>query len=123
MPPPVFNMIPMHNLRWYRKRANVSQQDVATLLDIIPQTLIRYENGSRDPTPEIIIVYHILFGVTLHELFTPFFKKIKQKLVERSKIMIDDINHDPSPKGNQRITYLQSIVNSLEEEKSHESDK
>lgn len=116
-------MIPMHNLKWYRKRADVSQQDIAVLLDIIPQTLTRYENGARDPTLEVIIAYHILFGATLHELFEPLFKKIQQKLVERSKIMIDTINRDASPKGNQRITYLQSIVNLLAEEKCHESSK
>lgn len=116
-------MIPTHNLKWYRKKAELSQQDVATLLNITPQTLNRYENGSRDPTLEVTIAYHILFSVPIHELYAPQYKEMKHKLVQRGKILIKKLNQTLSPKRSHIMTYLTAIVNNLNEEQRHESTK
>ena len=122
MPSPLSNMITtIHHLKQYRRRAKFAQHDVATLLNIAPTNLIRYENGLRNPTPEIIITYHILFGASLQELFEPLVKKVKQNLVKRSALLMDHLKNDPSPKSVYRIEYLRSIVNLLSPEENDTS--
>ena len=109
-----------NNLRFHRERANVAQQDISTLLNIPPSNLARYESGLRNVTPEIILTYHILFGATLQELFSPLVKKVKLNLVHRSIKLIDRLNNEQSPKSYKRITYLQEVVKLLNQELEHE---
>lgn len=121
MPSPVFfNMITIkNNLKYYRERANIPLQDVAALLGIPPSNLIRYENGQRNPTPEIILTYHILFGATLSELFLPLVKEVKQNLVRRSHSLIEQLSTIPAPKSSKRVSYLEEIVKLLNHEQDH----
>ena len=72
---------PTHLLRQIRTDANVTQQDVAFLLNINKSNLNRYETGKRSPTPEILLMYHILFGVPISELLSPQLKKIREQLI------------------------------------------
>jgi transcriptional regulator with XRE-family HTH domain len=117
MPLPVFNMINKeNNLKHYRERANVALLDVAGLLNIPSSNLARYESGQRNPTPEIILTYHILFGATLIDLLSPLVKKVKQSLVCRSQRLIEQSNNYSSPKSNKRITYLQEVVKLLSQQ-------
>jgi len=122
MPSPVFNMISIeNNLKHYRQQSGMPQQDIATLLGIPSSNLIRYESGQRNPTPEIILTYHILFGATLHDLFLPLVKKVKQNLVCRSQRLIEQLKAVQSPKSIHRIAYLQEIVKLLSLKQEHES--
>jgi len=122
MPSPVFNMIRTeHKLKHYRKRAGVPLKDVAQLLKLSSPNLIRYEQGLRSPTPEIILAYHILFGATLEELLWPMKDTIKKRLQERSQRLIDQYIIDPSSKRNFRLSYFREIVNLLGKEKDNES--
>ena len=65
-----------HLLKQIRSQADVMQQDVAFLLNIDTGNLARYETGKRSPTPEILLMYHILFGVPISELLSPLLKQI-----------------------------------------------
>ncbi|MCP4181190.1 MAG: helix-turn-helix transcriptional regulator [bacterium] len=121
MPSPAFNMKMKNNLKYVRERADIPQQDIASLLDMKAPNLIRYENGQRNPTPEVILTYHILFGATLNDLFLPLVKKVKQNLVHRSLELIELLKVNQSPKSNKRIAYLREIVNLLSQEQEYES--
>ena len=110
-----------NNLKYVRERADIPQQDIATLLDMKPPNLIRYENGQRNPTPEIILTYHILFGATLNDLFLPLVKTVKQNLVYRSHGLIEQLKDIQSPKSSKRIAYLREVVNILNQEQKYES--
>ena len=114
-------MIPIeNNLKHYRERANVSQLDVASLLNIPPSNLIRYESGQRNPTPEIILTYHILFGATLQDLFLPLVKRVKQNIVARSQRLMYELKSHTSPKSKKRIAYLQEVVKLLNNQEHYE---
>jgi transcriptional regulator with XRE-family HTH domain len=106
-----------NNLKYYRERANIPLQDVAVLLKIPPSNLIRYENGQRNPTPEIILTYHILFGAKLTDLFSLLVKEVKHNLVQRSQGLIEQLATIPAPKSSKRLSYLMEIVKFLKEEK------
>ena len=110
-----------NNLKYIRERADIPQQDIAMLLDIQPPNLIRYENGQRNPTPEIILTYHILFGATLNDLFLPLVKTVKQNLVHRSLGLIELLKVNQSPKSSKRIAYLNEVVKLLNQEQEYES--
>ncbi len=114
IPPACFNfMTESNHLKRCRQREHLPQQDIAFLLGISPTHLVRYENGERNPTPEIIISYQILFGVSLKALFLPIFPTVKKNLLERSQRLIDQLKANPTPKSNYTISYLQNIVKSL----------
>lgn len=111
-----------NNLKFYRERGNMPLQDVATLLDIPSSNLARYESGQRNPTPEVIILYHILFGVALNDLFLPLVKTVKHNLIHRSLGLIELLKVNQSPKSSKRIAYLNEIVNLLSKDQAYESN-
>ena len=84
--------------------------------------LTRYEKGDRNPTPEIILSYHILFKASLKQLFLPKYQEVRKQIQERSEALMEQLRYDPSPKSSQRIAYLKEIVNALNHEKEYEQD-
>jgi transcriptional regulator with XRE-family HTH domain len=107
-------------LRKCRRESNFVLQDVATLLDIDPGNLARYESGKRLPTPEVLLTYHILFGASLIELLQPLYKKVKSNMKQRSQRLIPQLIAMQTPKSKQRVAYLQRLVNELSTEKSND---
>jgi transcriptional regulator with XRE-family HTH domain len=112
----------IHLLKWHRKRASFPKQDVAFLLGMDAANLTRYEKGNRNPTPEIILCYHILFGASLKQLFLPKYQEVRKQIQERSGELMDQLRFDSSPKSSQRIAYLKEIVNALNHENEYEQE-
>ena len=102
-----------HLLKQIRTDADVMQQDVAFLLNIDTGNLARYENEKRSPTPEILLMYHILFGVPISELLSPLLKNIKKNLTKRSAILHTQDKPKHTPKSVHSISYIQAVVNNL----------
>jgi transcriptional regulator with XRE-family HTH domain len=115
------NMINKTNLlKKCRKESNFVLQDVATLLDIDPGNLTRYESGKRLPTPEVLLTYHILFGASLIELMQPLYERVIKNMKQRSLRLIPQLIAMQTPKSKQRVAYLQRLVNELSIQNSHE---
>ncbi len=64
------------NLRHYRFRKKMRQQDVASQLHIERQTYSNYENGKRTPSLETLIRISDLLDVTLDDLLNSCSKNI-----------------------------------------------
>ena len=81
---------PLDNyLRMYRKRAELSQDEVAHLLGLESGTMIsRYEFGTREPTLEAALALEALFGVPVRELFAGRFKKTRKKVKKRARKLV-----------------------------------
>lgn len=105
----------MHILKQVRSQAEVTQQDVAFLLNIDKGNLARYETGKRSPTPEILLMYHILFGVPVSELLSPLLERMREQLISRSGLLHTQAKPRHTPKSVQSISYIQAIVNNLSE--------
>jgi transcriptional regulator with XRE-family HTH domain len=104
---------PTNILKQTRIEADVMQQDIAFLLNIDTANLTRYENGIRTPTPEILMIYHILFGIPISELLSPLSKHVKKNLISRSRLLHTQEKPKHTPKSVHSISYIQTIVNDL----------
>ncbi|NVK52500.1 MAG: helix-turn-helix transcriptional regulator [Flavobacteriaceae bacterium] len=109
-----------HLLRQIRTGADVMQQDVAFLLNIDTGNLARYETGKRSPTPEILLMYHILFGVPISELLSPLLKRVKKNFISRSKLLHTQNRSMHTPKSVHSISYIQAVVNDLIQNKLYD---
>ena len=109
-----------HLLRRTRSDADVMQQDVAFLLNIDTGNLTRYEKERRMPTPEILLTYHILFGVPISDLLSPLLKKVKKNLIKRNSLLLTERKTQHSPKSMHSIAYIQAIVNDLKHTKTYD---
>jgi Helix-turn-helix. len=110
-----------HLLKQIRTDADVMQQDVAFLLNIDSGNLARYENEKRIPTPEILLMYHILFGIPISELLSPLLKNVKKKLIARSKLLLTKPKAKHTPKSSHSIAYISAIVNNLNHTKTYDA--
>jgi transcriptional regulator with XRE-family HTH domain len=71
-------------LRMYRKRACLSQQEVAFLLGCTSGAkLSRYEHCSRRPNVEALFACEAVFGTPARELFSGEFEKVEEKVKAR----------------------------------------
>ena len=100
-------------LRNLRKESPLDQKDVAILLDMKASNLVRYEHGHRNPTPELLLVYHMLFDASLRDLFAPIHKHIADTLTVRSKKLIAELEAQQSPKSLYKLSFLKEVVNRL----------
>lgn len=71
-------------LRTYRKRAGLSQQEVARLVGLkSAATLSRCEWGDRLPSLQTALAFEVLFGVPVGQLFSGAFEAIGMLTEER----------------------------------------
>ncbi len=109
-----------HLLKDIRTGAEVMQQDVAFLLNIDTGNLARYENEKRIPTPEILLMYHILFGIPISELLSPLLKDVKKNLISRSALLHTQAIAKHTPKSVHSISYIEAVVNNLKDTKTYD---
>lgn len=100
-------------LKTLRSESPLNQKDVAQLLDMKASNLVRYEHGHRNPTPELLLTYHMLFDATLRDFFAPINKHIADTLIARIKKLIAELSVQQSSKSSFKIHFLQEIVNRL----------
>jgi transcriptional regulator with XRE-family HTH domain len=110
-----------HLLKQIRTDADVMQQDIAFLLNIDTGNLARYENEKRSPTPEILLMYHILFGVPISELLSPLLQNVKRSLIHRSALLHTQDKPKHTPKSIHSISYIQAVVNNLNQTKMYDA--
>ncbi|MDH7448452.1 helix-turn-helix domain-containing protein [Aquimarina sp. 2201CG14-23] len=110
-----------HLLKDIRTGAEVMQQDVAFLLNIDTGSLARYENEKRIPTPEILLMYHILFGVPISELLSPLLKRVKKNLISRSTLLHTQAKAKHTPKSIHSSSYIEAVVNNLSQTKMYDA--
>ncbi len=71
-------------LRTYRKRAGLSQQEVARMVGLkSAATLSRCEWGHRLPSLQTALAFEVLFGVPAGELFSGAFETVGRITEER----------------------------------------
>jgi len=107
-------MIPSNTLlKSLRTESPLNQKDVAQLLEMKPSNLVRYEHGHRNPPPELLLVYHMLFDASLRDIFAPIHKHIADTLVVRSKKLMAELESQHSSKSTYKLHFLQEVVNRL----------
>lgn len=102
-----------NSLARYRKRGNVSLEDLAYILNVDTSNLAKVEKGFRKPNPRTILAYHILFGVGINELFHDQYRSLKDDIISQSKKLISRLETKSTPKSKARLSFFQELVNSL----------
>src|SRR5437016_1250098 len=84
-------------LRTHRKRAGLSQEEVADLLGCRFGTkLSRYECFNREPNLVTALACQIIFGVPMRELFPGIYEEALRRVTPRARRLIEQIEQQPS---------------------------
>lgn len=106
-------------LKSLRAESPLDQKEMARLLDMKPSNLVRYEHGHRNPTPELQLVYHLLFDVSLRDIFASIYRDTVVILLIRIKRLTVSLEMEGSPKVEHKVSFLKEVVNRLTTEPSH----
>ena len=110
-----------NKLKKYRTKTCFTLSDTAFLLEVDTGNLSRYENGDSLPTFALALGYHLLFGMPMKTLIDQQYSKLKQKLVDRSFMLIEQLekrNTTERVKG--RIASAHSIITNLNDDEEYE---
>ena len=82
--------VPLHNyLRTYRKRAGLTQEDVAFLLGgEVGTTVGRHERSGREPSLETAIRYEAILGTAVRELFAGVYAEVETEVRARAEELL-----------------------------------
>jgi transcriptional regulator with XRE-family HTH domain len=100
-------------LRVYRKRSPLMQEDLAFLSELPDSSNIsRYEKGQRDPTKEILLLYHHVFNTSIESFFEQESRNIKERLIKRAKDLIVELNKEEqiTLKNTSKIKFLEQVI-------------
>jgi transcriptional regulator with XRE-family HTH domain len=100
-------------LRSNRKKAALSQEEVAFLLGGIGQSkasrISRYESCSREPSLSTALAYEMIYGKPVQELFAGLYEQVEQKVARRARIL-SFRKGNPHSKFNEAIIKLVSKI-------------
>lgn len=109
-------MIIQHNfLRLHRKRSQLTQSDIAFILDLADYSNIsRWEQGVHKPSIDILLVYHLLFDIPIESLFERQRSEIAIKTLSKIQERIARLKDTPPDnKVQQRISFMQNALGRL----------
>jgi transcriptional regulator with XRE-family HTH domain len=97
--------------RLYRKRTPLNQPDIGFLMKFPDYTSVsRYEKGLRDPTIEFLIVYHLLFNISIEQFFEPELEVLKSNLITQIRLLIEKLKHERNDLSNSsKIKFLEQV--------------
>jgi transcriptional regulator with XRE-family HTH domain len=94
-------------LRRCRKRASLSQDDVAFLLGCQSGTKVsRYERFRRRPTLETALACEVIFGAPVRELFAGLYHQVERRTKQRATGLVRRLSrrlHEPSVRDKVRV--------------------
>ncbi len=101
----------LHNyLSTYRKRAGLSQQDVARLAsDSSSGAIARNELANRLPSLKLAIAYEVIYGERLAKLFAGLYEEVEADIADRAKELLEEIDAEgvgPRPRKYRRLSEI-----------------
>lgn len=98
-------------LRTYRKKTEITIEDISKLLDVQDCSAIsRCERGIRTPCLEMIFTYHLLFNVPIERFFEYDIHKTLQKIIKNIDPLIEELKkQDKTKKVEARISFLNTL--------------
>lgn len=97
-------------LRTNRKRAALSQEEVAFLLGINGPNkaakVCRDENFVREPTLQTALAYEAIYDRPVRELFAGQYQRIEQDVATRAKILAHRKDQRPNQKRHETLAKL-----------------
>lgn len=111
-------------IRSYRRKAHLSQEDVAFLLGGTSGTSVsRHERGRRAPTVQTALAYEVILGKPVGELYTRFLAALRQSIATRAEQLLskdgDFSNGIVRASSERRLRELRRIA---DERANHENE-
>jgi transcriptional regulator with XRE-family HTH domain len=109
-------MLIQHNfLRIVRKRTQLTQVDIASILKISDfANVSRWEHGHNKPNVEVLLVYHLLFATPIETLFDRQRNELQPIIIPRIRERISHLKSLASDlKVQSRIDFLESVLTRL----------
>jgi transcriptional regulator with XRE-family HTH domain len=102
-------------LRLVRKRTELTQIDIASILKISDfANVSRWEQGLKIPSIEILLSYHLLFNIPIESIFEKQKQALQKTIIPRIQAHIAYLKTlGNNAKIQSRINYLGSILNRL----------
>lgn len=99
-------------LRVYRRRAGLSQEDVAYLLGIQARTGVsRHELADSIPVLEVLLAYEAIYGACTGDLYKGLRQQVVQDTTLRAQGLIKRLQLRPQSKERDRkIAFLARVV-------------
>jgi transcriptional regulator with XRE-family HTH domain len=107
---------PLQNyLRTHRRRAGLSQEDVAALLGAASGAKVsRHENYARKPAVTAIFAYEIVFSQPVSKLFAGAYEEVRHQVRSRAKRLMKELTsraqESPSLRVARKLELLRAIV-------------
>jgi len=80
-------------VRTHRRRAGLSQEDMALLLGCKSGAKIsRYERFARQPSLETVFAYEAIFGVPARELFAGVYEQARAAIQSRARALSENLD-------------------------------
>src|SRR5881628_703008 len=107
-------------LKTHRKRAGLSQDEVAFLLGCRSGAKVsRYERLARRPSLETAFAYEAVFGVPARELFAGVYEKVEREVVKRARVLAGKLNATQSDRTvHRKLDRLKAMTTAAESETS-----
>lgn len=86
-------------LRQARKNMNLSLQDAAYIINADVSNLSKCERENRPLTVRCTIAYMLITGVSIRKLINRTYFSIKAEIIERTKILLQELNKVPDSAG------------------------
>jgi transcriptional regulator with XRE-family HTH domain len=102
-------------LRACRKRAGLSQEDIAYLLGFDSAHVSRYERFRRTPGFRIALAFEVIFNTSIRDLFSGDYHKVEKAICRRAKRLAKRLDTGtPDPVTARKLNHLRRIVSAIE---------
>jgi len=98
-------------LRTHRKRAGLTQDEVAYLLGCRDGAKVScHERFTRQPSLETLFAYQVIFQSPARELFAGVFRKVERRTSGRVRVLLRKLNRKtPDRLTAQKVGFLRTI--------------
>jgi transcriptional regulator with XRE-family HTH domain len=98
----------------FRKRAGLSQEDVALLLGCLRGSKTsRYEQFARQPTLATALSCEALFGVPVSELFGGMYDEAHEAVLVRARFLAEQVEKQSGSAHARKRQFLKALLSSL----------
>ena len=93
--------------------AEIDLHDLAYIFNIDRGQLTKIEKGITPPSLEIVILYHMLFGVPLEDIVPEKFAEIYSQSINNCEARLTFLKKGTHPKSLYRLQSINRLVKSL----------
>ena len=97
-------------LHTLRKRAGLSQRELAFLLRISSGMLSKLERLERPPTVSVVIAAGIVFGVPVREVFPSLYDQVEAKVMQQASILYERLETENDTKSKEKCLLLLNMI-------------